>query len=653
MELSSSKAAYRCLLRKAKKDAICATSKNLLDQFSSYDADNLLAIDASKQLDLVNKILGAIETGDTSGLGWEMLALSLLLIKESNMILRELIQQNIIPSLILRLLDHAESRIRQLCVELIAIVAQELRLIGKEIYPVVGPELLVRINDKFIRSLHTKASHLGGESIVPLDDSAGWSSLESSMLAYHEVIRSSSIAILIDALNAPGVTDLLITRASVHQNRFVREASISMVNTICTMISDSQGSESASLLDNQQDIELALGSKMTKHWGIAKRIAPALKLGLQDNWSRIRQASSLAAQSFLSSLCTEEDREKFWPILLPCVCLNRFYAAEGVKTTALNTWQLLVGSKGRDLVETHIESFITTYTEMSKANNHMISEAACSAIAEILCRIDRNAVFVHLDCMVQALGSCLKDDSWPVRDSSCVATGHLLRNYGEEVCLSSEDLISTFIDVCSRHLKDAIWSLRENAAIALIEALQSGCFRLKDKIIAFVETYLAEQLGAAYSRPTQKKVLSFLSPGQMAILDANAASGGKTISPISASSKDSSEMKQNPSVAKSQWRQGGGWGCCLDCMDAREGDSADVSSGAFYLFRELAGVHPHLSANHLETLWLLLEPTTTEANSKKSKLQMAIIEQLPQVLEQVWRVVEIPEKWLKYSMIKV
>lgn len=48
----------------------------------------------------------------------------------------------------------------------------------------------------------------------------------------------------------------------------------------------------------------------------------ACTMGLQDNWSQVRYAASVANRSLLRAL-SPEDREQFYPRLLPRMCLNR------------------------------------------------------------------------------------------------------------------------------------------------------------------------------------------------------------------------------------------------------------------------------------------------------------------------------------------
>ena len=43
-------------------------------------------------------------------------------------------------------------------------------------------------------------------------------------------------------------------------------------------------------------------------------------------------------------------REKFDPIMVPRLCLNRYYSAEGVRVYSIETWRLIMGDQGKEIV---------------------------------------------------------------------------------------------------------------------------------------------------------------------------------------------------------------------------------------------------------------------------------------------------------------
>ncbi|CAM9654524.1 unnamed protein product, partial [Discosporangium mesarthrocarpum] len=96
----------------------------------------------------------------------------------------------------------------------------------------------------------------------------------------------------------------IVAGATVHINRHVREASFQIISIVvaCGTLSG---------LDAP-----AQGP------GLCTTFAETIMLGLQDNWSQVRYAASVANRSFLTAL-TPEDRETLYPRLLPRMCLNR------------------------------------------------------------------------------------------------------------------------------------------------------------------------------------------------------------------------------------------------------------------------------------------------------------------------------------------
>jgi len=62
---------------------------------------------------------------------------------------------------------------------------------------------------------------------------------------------------------------------------------------------------------------------------------PLVSKGLDDTWPAVRFSACHAARSFYKIAKNREDlRKKFDPIILPAMCLNRYYFTEGVKSYA-------------------------------------------------------------------------------------------------------------------------------------------------------------------------------------------------------------------------------------------------------------------------------------------------------------------------------
>jgi len=98
-----------------------------------------------------------------------------------------------------------------------------------------------------------------------------------------------------------------------HSNRFVREIGHFVNGDLCTVSSYEYISE------------------------ISDLVVDILQQGLRDNWSQVRYAASASLRGFLTKMGTYA--EKYHSILIPKMCLNRYYVAEGVKLYSIETWK--------------------------------------------------------------------------------------------------------------------------------------------------------------------------------------------------------------------------------------------------------------------------------------------------------------------------
>jgi hypothetical protein len=189
----------------------------------------------------------------------------------------------------------------------------------------------------------------------------GWKCLETSFKVLQRLMESTGLAF------APYLSDevwSLITRGLRHPNRFVREtgffATGAMVET------------------------LDMTGDMGRQHGV--EVAHAVAGGLSDNWSQVRFAASTAARRFMLA-APEDVRAQIDHVVIPAMCLNRYYVAEGVRLYAQESWRLVVGDQGVSLVTRHVDAVVAHYVEQSKANNHAVREAACACIAELMTKI--------------------------------------------------------------------------------------------------------------------------------------------------------------------------------------------------------------------------------------------------------------------------
>jgi hypothetical protein len=179
------------------------------------------------------------------------------------------------------------------------------------------------------------------------------------------------------------------------------------------------------------------------------------------------------------------------------VCLTTLVTrkvAEGVRMYSQQSWKELVGNRGKELVEANIGCVVDFYTQQADASNHAVREAACACIAELGDKIDKRCLSPHVLRLLEVLIACFRDErsvlvncafaqrmcivpaflcpengvvgdccSWPVRDAACIACGNFLRCFPTESAPHLDELFVLFF----AHVTDPIWSVREDAAVAL------------------------------------------------------------------------------------------------------------------------------------------------------------------------------------------
>jgi hypothetical protein len=221
----------------------------------------------------------------------------------------------------------------------------------------------------------------------------GWKALESSVCCLHRVVAGTGSSFVPYA--TPELRALLY-QCFNHMNRFVRETAYLALAALCTAL---------------------LGTPELE--GMAVEIAEKLRDGLSDNWSQVRRPRAIhtyvalclmrrwapelcwsvcragrcltllnnadgtlhacmqvrfAASRAARELClgiSEKHRPDVFTVILPAMCLNRYYLAEGVRVYSQETWRLLMGSSGRAAVAKHIDVVVPYYISQSKVRGLM------------------------------------------------------------------------------------------------------------------------------------------------------------------------------------------------------------------------------------------------------------------------------------------
>eukprot|EP00127_Corallochytrium_limacisporum_P001876 Clim_evm31s88 gene=Clim_evmTU31s88 len=425
-------------------------------------------------------------------------------------------------------------------------------------------------------------STIGSKAEV-FHDTAGWASLETSVKTVHEFLKAQPDEFL------PFFSDrlkVILLKSLSHRNRFVRETGYYFIANL----------SQANGFPHEQ------------------RYAECISDGLADNWSQVRLASATAAHNFLSSIAAEEDRRVFYPLLLPRLCINRYYVAEGVRIYSQNIWRELFDNRGQSLVEEYISDVVTFYIAQTQADNHAVREAACACIAELGIKIKKDVIAPHVMTLLEALIVCLKDESWPVRDASLTAIGRFASAFPTE---SKERFEMEILPLMLEHVGDNINSVREDASIALVMVVEA---MNNDNLFTKVKTWFTEHiLKAEEQKPESKK---------NANLEATTTFGvAKPIGDLK-HAHDNDDALHTDQVMYScgslapKLRRGGG---CMDHAFKKPTEPWEWSDGCIYLYRELTRARPedmadslglvaklskvthfHHHVYMLETLWQLL-----------------------------------------------
>ena len=306
-----------------------------------------------------------------------------------------------------------------------------------------------------------------------LDDVSGWKALESSLCALKYIIKGSGDAFLQQEPTkegddkkfvylTPHILELVTTKSCFHINRHVRVVGLDTITVLADIA--------------------PVGFFDIHHSTVGDILNKCIKRGMEDNWCQVRYAASIATRSFFMKL-QEQGRETYLPLLLPRMCLNRYYIAERVQKYSQESWKMIVGNRGRELVARYASEIVDYYVEMT---NHCVRESACQCIAELGTKVDPTAIRPHVGRLMQALLICFYDVSNLVRDAAFLASAQLVLGFPEECRPFLDDLYRLWID----HLSDDIWSVREDAAIALGNVIRAYGYEALDRVTKVMEEYL-------------------------------------------------------------------------------------------------------------------------------------------------------------------
>eukprot|EP01040_Poterioochromonas_malhamensis_P007301 gene7301-7877_t len=585
-------------------------------------------------------------------------------------------QEIALLNLMLQLTDSGDARINEkvstFTSELLAIVT---------ITPTDFNQFLDNLHSNILkhweRNITQRPALLGSSDMINVDATTGWQRLECFVRFFHAIclgilqrrtfrrIALKDIAdslesfrledFLLLSLNGDSWFDLMISRIAKHQNRYFRELTFHFISDIFPSLTS---------------IDDVASPSREKIFLLARQSLLLVPDGLEDDWSQIRYASTKALHAVLGLLASYDiflgsessSETEIAPIsrelamtLLPRLCLNRFHPAKSVQTLSLEAWKTHYGREGvgRRWLAEGISDVIAYYIRCTRHQNHMICEAACLAIGEVVSKLTSSLTVSLVEAVSDALLICLNDMRWPVRDAALLPSGLLFRLYSDVYpTIITTTRVHLFLPLWRERLQDSIWSVRENAAVTIVEACQCLNQTLADVIIVFAYQYIEEHLFQALSQkilplpPSSSsgggktsKITSFLPPA-MLLPYTNLSHPSHHDIPSAATS--------DQSLPSSSLKKG--WGCCIDCAELRKASEWEISHGAFYLLRELFHYLPSFTLSQTMSFSVHSSQTTSVERRESSvcdaiseffrqtdyehaeKLQVALVQQIPLLL---------------------
>ncbi|TPP56797.1 Armadillo type fold, partial [Fasciola gigantica] len=406
----------------------------------------------------------------------------------------QLMELNLIPNLeahVLECHDNYEFRVRIAAGQLMGTMCRReglsmfRKFLPNVIHGVIenlerAPDAPATETDSALRELivaKDRDFNMSRSSLSIFHDTAGWKHLETWMKCLQQMVINLTPEDFIQ-IERSDILDLIF-KAVQHVNRFVRETGY---DVLATMI-QGHGCYNDPNTCNSRYVD----------------VARQLATGLSDNWSQVRFAASRAVRTFFEvNPPPGHQVDEVLPILLPPMCLNRYYVAEGVRIYSQDTWCRVTKGEGRKLISSYLESALEYYIQQSDADNHAVREAACASIAESVAKLDSALLLPHIGKLLNALFICFDDESWPVRDAACTALGTLISVLPEATRESGyPDLMA---ERFLRNLSDSIPSVRDGAAYSIARILNATG---DPQLVEMYTNYIREKLAGVIDQPAE------------------------------------------------------------------------------------------------------------------------------------------------------
>ncbi|GAA56199.1 hypothetical protein CLF_110260 [Clonorchis sinensis] len=292
--------------------------------------------------------------------------------------------------------------------------------------------------------------NMSRSSLSVFHDTAGWKNLETWMKCLQEMVVSLKPEDFVQ-IDRSQILDLVF-KATNHVNRFVRETGYEVLATVI---------HGHGCYKNPAETEANY-----------LKVAQQILKGLSDNWCQVRMTASRAVRTFFEvPPPPEHSATDVYPILLPAMCLNRYYVAEGVRLYSQETWCRVTKGEGKKLIGIYLDAVVDYYTQQATADNPTVREVSCTSISEIVSKLSPDLMRSHILKVLTALLICFDDTSWSARDAACAALGTLVSKFPEET--KAAGYKNLLADQFLRNLSDSIPSVRDTAAYSIANILKS------------------------------------------------------------------------------------------------------------------------------------------------------------------------------------
>lgn len=379
-------------------------------------------------------------------------------------------------------MEHEEPRVRTLVAKMLGTLCSAPAL-GTDAYLRFQSQLWGVVDAQLMeRTTETRTTNLGGVKEIPLDDVTGWHSLETSMLALTAVVEGCGPELVRQGLLTPADwLEKAVFVAAGHQNRYIREAAMTMVRVLVERCASSSGADLPS-----------------------EKLAAVVAEGLADAWPQVVYAAARATRALLLTPGQGQAKNSsLFPLLLSPLCQSRYYVPEGVQVHAQETWMSLFPSgNGRKTVASCAQEMVHYHCHtITHGRSHFARIAACYALKEMAAKVETGAMRPFASQLVDAILPCLMDYHWEVRSAGCVALAEMAGAFPEAVQAREGECVG----VCFARLEDESWSIREEAAVALVAMARHAVGGEKEALTARLVERLAMSLEVAQTQPAQTR----------------------------------------------------------------------------------------------------------------------------------------------------